>query len=77
MLDAFVKFRNRRGLAAVRDIGYLAENSSKIEQRVLFAGEEMSESEVLAVFGSAISGKMATTSNDHCIAGMAVDANTR
>ena len=84
MLDAFVKFRNRQGLAAtsldlaaVSDIGYLAENSSKMEQRVLFAGEEMSESEVLAVLGAAIYGKMATTCHNHCIAGVAVDAKTR
>ncbi len=84
LLDAFVKFRNRQGLAAtsldlapVRDIGYLAKDSSKMEPRVLFAGEDMSESEVLAAFGAAISGKIAANSNNHCIVSMAVDAETR
>ena len=78
MLDAFVKFRNRQGLAAtsldlaaVRGIGYLAENNWMTEQRVLFAQEEMSEGEVLALLGAAISG------DNHCVAGVAVDAKTQ
>ena len=84
MLDAFVKFRNRQGLAAtsldlaaVRGIGYLAENNWMTEQRVLFAQEEMSEGEVLALLGAAISGKMAGPCDNHCVAGVAVDAKTQ
>jgi len=83
MLDAFVKFRNRQGLAAasldlaaIRGIGYLAENKFMTEQRVLFAGEEMSESEVLALLTAAISGEMAAPCDNHCVAGVAVDSKT-
>ena len=84
MLDAFVKFRNRQGLAAtsldlaaIKDIGYLAENNSSMDQRVRFAEEETSEGEVLALLSAAISGDMAAPCDNHCVAGVAVDSATQ
>ena len=83
MLDAFVKYRHQEGLAAtsldlgaVRDIGYLAENTFKIESRVRCA-EDVSESEVLALLGAALTGNMAAPCDNHCVAGVAVDSATR
>ena len=84
MLDAFVKLRHHQGLAAtsldlaaIKDIGFLAENSFMAEQRVRFAEEELSESEVLALVSAAISGKLADSCDNHCVAGVAIDAKTQ
>ena len=83
MLDAFVKYRHQQGLAAtsldlaaIKDIGYLAENKQTVKQGILFAEEEMHEGEIHALLGAAITGKLATSCDNHCIAGVAIDPVT-
>lgn len=84
MLDAFVKYRNQQGLAAtsldlaaIKDIGYLAENNQSVKQGILFAEEEIHEGEIHALLSAAITGKSATSCDNHCIAGVAIDAVTQ
>ena len=83
MLDAFVKYRNQQGLAAtsldlaaIKDIGYLAENNQTVKQGILFAEEEVHEGEIHALLGAAITGISATSCDNHCIAGVAIDSVT-
>lgn len=77
-LDAFVRYRVRKGmaassldLAAVSDAGYLAENAAK-QAEVLrnISGSAMDESEVLAVVEQAISGNVDTVCDNQCIFGL-------
>lgn len=77
-LDALVRFRRRKGLAAtslnltaVEDVGYLAENAAKQSQVLKnLSGSVMSESEVLALVEEAILGRIGSVSNDQCITGL-------
>jgi acyl carrier protein len=74
-LDALASCRRRRGLpaislnlAAVDDVGYLAENSAKRSQVLKnLAGSSMCEAEVLALVEAAIEGKV---HGDQCITGL-------
>ncbi|CAG8978751.1 hypothetical protein HYALB_00011512 [Hymenoscyphus albidus] len=79
-LNAFCQYRNRLGLpassidlAAVSDVGYLAENASRAAEVAENLGSEtISESEVLALIAAAITGRMQTTCRDHAITGLKV-----
>jgi acyl carrier protein len=81
-LNAFVQHRAQQGLAAatidltaVSDAGYLAENTDRAAAVSENLGSEtISEVEVLALLGAAISGRMATHCNHHCITGMRITA---
>jgi acyl carrier protein len=79
-LNAFVQYRVALGLpattidlTAVSDVGYLAENRDRQAAVAENLGSEtISEIEVLALLGAAISGRMASTCNHHCITGMKI-----
>lgn len=74
-LDALASCRRRRGLpavslnlAAIEDVGYLAENSAKRSQVMKnLAGSSMCESELLALVEAAIEGKVG---GDQCVTGL-------
>ncbi|KAK3172947.1 Type I Iterative PKS [Lepraria neglecta] len=77
-LDAFTLYRRRKGLAAssldltaIEDVGYLAENAAE-QSRVLknLFGNTIGESEVLALVGAAIGGKIGSVCHDQCITGL-------
>lgn len=80
-LDAFAQHRICKGLpctsidlAAVKDVGYLADN---LEKQALVASnlgnQAIVESEIIALMAAAIGGKM-TTCDNHCITGLKMDA---
>ena len=77
-LDAFTRFRRRKGLAAsslnltaVEGVGYLAENAAKQSQVLKnLSGSTMGESEVLALIEAAIVGKVGNACSDQCITGL-------
>lgn len=79
-LDAFVQYRIARGLpattinlTAVSDVGYIADNAERAaEVAKNFGGETINEVEVLSLLGAAITGRMATACNHHCITGMRI-----
>ncbi|KAH8903179.1 polyketide synthase [Coniochaeta sp. PMI_546] len=74
-LDALASCRRRHGLpavsldlAAIEDVGYLAENSTKRSQVMKnLGGSSMCESELLALVEAAVKGK---TESDQCITGL-------
>jgi acyl carrier protein len=74
-LDALASYRRRHGLpavslnlAAIEDVGYLAENITKRSQVMKnLAGSSMRESELLALVEAAIEGKV---HGDQCITGL-------
>lgn len=77
-MNAFAQYRTRAGLpatsidlAAVSDVGYLAENAEK-KDLVLssIGGGSVSEIELHGLLAAAISGKMSTSCSNHCITGL-------
>ncbi|KAF2797876.1 hypothetical protein K505DRAFT_405502 [Melanomma pulvis-pyrius CBS 109.77] len=84
-LNGFTQYRVARGLpaasidlTAVSDAGYLAEDAEKAAEVARNLGSDtICEAEVLALIGAAISGKMASTCNHHCITGMRITATMR
>lgn len=84
-LNGFTQYRVTRGLpaasidlTAVSDAGYLAEDAEKAAEVARNLGSDtICEAEVLALIGAAISGKMASTCNHHCITGMRITATMR
>ncbi|KAH8650550.1 putative polyketide synthase [Tricladium varicosporioides] len=85
-LNAFCQYRNALGLAAssidltaVSDVGYLAEGSEKRRKEVTdnLGGETISEAEVLALIGAAVSGRMSETCNGHSITGLKITPETK
>ncbi|KAN0113308.1 BcPKS8, polyketide synthase [Hyaloscypha variabilis] len=77
-LNAFVQHRVSLGLpassldlTAVSDAGYLAENlEAAAEVSKNLGSDTICEAEVLALLGAAITGRLATTCNNHTITGM-------
>lgn len=59
-------------LAAVSNVEYLADGSKSRRQEVLenVGGDTIDESEVLALFAAAVTGKIAESSNGQCITGL-------
>ncbi|KAI1101229.1 hypothetical protein F4804DRAFT_16950 [Jackrogersella minutella] len=79
-LNAFVQYRLAQGLpassldlTAISDSGYLAEDLEKAAEVAKNLGSDtICEAEVLALLGSAISGRLATACNNHTITGMRI-----
>ena len=77
-LDAFAQYRRSQGLqataidlAAVKDIGYLAENQEKAALvRQTLGGNAVSEEELHILVAAAIMGQMNESCNGHCITGL-------
>lgn len=78
-LDEFMHFRRSQNLpgasislAAVSNVGYLADGGEARREEVLKnIGDQMiDESEVLALFAAAVTGKMDQSCQGHCIAGL-------
>ena len=84
-LNGFTQYRVAKGLpaasidlTAVSDAGYLAEDAEKAAEVARNLGSDtICEAEVLALIGAAISGKMASACNHHCITGMRITATMR
>ncbi|KAH8902159.1 polyketide synthase [Coniochaeta sp. PMI_546] len=84
-LNALVQHRLSLGLpassldlTAVSDAGYLANDLDKAAEVARNLGSDtICEAEVLALLAAAISGKMATTCNNHTITGMRITATLR
>lgn len=83
-LNAFAQYRVSRGLsattidlAAVKDIGYLAENAEKAGLVAETIGDStVNKIELEGLVAAAITGQMRTTCNNHCITGLAVSPNS-
>lgn len=80
-LNAFAQYRHHLNLpassidlTAVSDAGYLLESSGERQKEVMdnLGSESISEVEVLALIGAAITGKMNTSCNNHCITGLKI-----
>ncbi|ETS77113.1 hypothetical protein PFICI_10987 [Pestalotiopsis fici W106-1] len=79
-LNALVQYRLANGLpassldlTAISDTGYLAEDAEKAaEVAKNLAGDSICEAEVLALLGTAISGKLGAICNNHTITGMRI-----
>lgn len=84
-LNGFTQYRVSKGLpgssidlTAVSDAGYLAEDLDKAAEVARNLGSDtICEAEVLALISAAISGKMASTCNNHSITGMRITATMR
>lgn len=83
-MNAFAQYRLRRGLpataidlAAVSDVGYLAENSEKKDLVMSSIGSgAVSEIELHALIAAAISNKMSASCSNHCITGLDIPAGS-
>jgi len=83
-LNAFAQYRRNLSLpassidlTAVSDVGYPAENSERQAQVAENLGSEtISEKEVLALIGAAITGKMEENCGGHCITGLKITPET-
>ena len=79
-MDAFAQYRLRRGLpataidlAAVSDVGYLADNAAKKDLVMASIGSgAVSEIELHALIAAAVSDKMSAACRNHCITGLDV-----
>ncbi|KAJ8071429.1 hypothetical protein OCU04_001750 [Sclerotinia nivalis] len=79
-LNAFVQYRLTQSLpassldlTAVSDAGYLAENlDAAAEVSKNLGSDTICEAEVLALLGAAITGRLASTCNNHTITGMRI-----
>ncbi|KAF2125236.1 polyketide synthase [Dothidotthia symphoricarpi CBS 119687] len=78
-LDQFMAFRRKQDLpgtsidlAAVSNIGYLADGSDARREEVLknIGGQTIDESKVLALFAAAVTGKMNESCQGQCITGL-------
>ncbi|KGO61703.1 Acyl transferase/acyl hydrolase/lysophospholipase [Penicillium expansum] len=82
-LDGFIEYRKSIGLpgtsidlAAVSDIGYLADTDAQRRQEVLknIGGQTIDESEVLALIAAALTGDLDKSCSGQCITGLGVDS---
>ncbi|OJJ39118.1 hypothetical protein ASPWEDRAFT_149949 [Aspergillus wentii DTO 134E9] len=80
-LDGFMEYRRGLGLpgtsidlAAIRDVGYLADIDSKRREEVLknLGSSTVDESEVLALLAAAISGNLDKSCSGQCITGLSL-----
>ncbi|KAJ5312285.1 hypothetical protein N7508_003115 [Penicillium antarcticum] len=82
-LDGFMEYRQSLGLpgtsidlAAVSDVGYLADSNSQRRQEVLknIGSQTIDESEVLALIAAALTGDLNQSCVGQCITGLALDS---
>jgi aryl carrier-like protein len=82
-LDGFMQYRQSLGLpgtsidlAAVSDVGYLADSDAQRRQEVLknIGSQAINESEVLALVAAAITGDLNQSCVGQCITGLALDS---
>ncbi|CAM1507705.1 Fc.00g045530.m01.CDS01 [Cosmosporella sp. VM-42] len=77
-MNAFAQYRVRRGLpataidlAAVSDVGYLADNTDRKDLVMASMGSEgVNEAELHALIAAAISNKISNSCSNHCITGL-------
>jgi hypothetical protein len=81
-LDGFMEYRRSLGLpgtsidlAAVSDVGYLADSDAERQAEVLknIGSQTIDESEVLALLAAAITGDLDRSSGGQCITGLGLD----
>lgn len=81
-LDEFMHFRRSQGLpavsidlAAVSNVGYLADGGNARRQEILknIGGQTIDEAEVLALLSAAITGTMDSSCQGQCITGLTAD----
>lgn len=82
-LDGFIEYRKSLGLpgtsidlAAVSDVGYLADTDAQRRQEVMknIGGQAIDESEVLALIAAALTGDLEQSCAGQCITGLRVDS---
>src|SRR3954471_24854223 len=82
-LDGFMKYRQSLGLpgtsidlAAVSDVGYLADSDAQRRQEVLknIGSQTIDESEVLALVAAAVTGDLNQSCSGQCITGLKLDS---
>ncbi|CAI7662741.1 unnamed protein product [Penicillium viridicatum] len=82
-LDGFIEYRRSLGLpgtsidlAAVRDVGYLADTDALRRQEVMknIGGQTIDESEVLALIAAALTGDLGQSCSGQCITGLRIDS---
>ncbi|KAJ5356473.1 Acyl transferase/acyl hydrolase/lysophospholipase [Penicillium concentricum] len=82
-LDGFIEYRKSLGLpgtsidlAAVSDIGYLADTDAQRRQEVMknIGGQTIDESEVLALIAAALTGDLDQSCSGQCITGLRLDS---
>jgi hypothetical protein len=82
-LDGFVEYRRSLGLpgtsidlAAVSDVGYLADSDAQRRQEILknIGGQTIDESEVLALVAAALTGALDQSCSGQCITGLVLDS---
>ncbi|CAI7573351.1 unnamed protein product [Penicillium crustosum] len=82
-LDGFIEYRKSLGLpgtsidlAAVSDVGYLADTDAQRRQEVMknIGGQTIDESEVLALIAAALTGDLEQSCSGQCITGLRVDS---
>ncbi|KAJ5952428.1 uncharacterized protein N7479_010841 [Penicillium vulpinum] len=82
-LDGFIEYRKSLGLpgttidlAAVSDVGYLADIDAQRRQEVMknIGGQTIDESEVLALIAAALTGDLDQSCSGQCITGLRLDS---
>lgn len=82
-LDGFIEYRKSLGLpgtsidlAAVSDVGYLADTDAQRRQEVMknIGGQTIDESEVLALIAATLTGDLEQSCAGQCITGLRVDS---
>lgn len=82
-LDGFMEYRQSIGLpgtsidlAAVSDVGYLADSDAQRRQEVLknIGNQTIDESEVLALVAAALTGALDQSCSGQCVTGLALDS---
>ncbi|OQE44094.1 hypothetical protein PENCOP_c002G01853 [Penicillium coprophilum] len=82
-LDGFIAYRKSLGLpgtsvdlAAVSDVGYLADTDAQRRQEVMknIGGQTIDESEVLALIAAALTGDLDQSCSGQCITGLRLDS---
>jgi hypothetical protein len=84
-MNAFAQYRVRKGLpataidlAAVSDVGYLAENTERKDLVMGSMGSDgVNEAELHALIAAAISNKMSASCSNHCITGLDISPGSQ
>ncbi|KAJ5497006.1 Acyl transferase/acyl hydrolase/lysophospholipase [Penicillium fimorum] len=82
-LDGFIEYRKSLGLpgtsidlAAVSDVGYIADTDAQRRQEVMknIGGQTIDESEILALIAAALTGDLDQSCSGQCITGLRLDS---